>query len=74
MLAPKRVPDGAYQAVLHNPPLLRPSDDDLRPLAQMIDEAGSVTIFGGDGCHHARDEVVALAEKLQAPVGYPERP
>ena len=39
----------------------------------MIAEAGSVTIFGGDGCRDAHDEVVALAEKLQAPVGYAYR-
>jgi pyruvate dehydrogenase (quinone) len=72
-VASRKVPDDSYQAVLHNPPLLRPNDEDLRALAQMIDEAGSVTIFGGDGCRDAHDEVVALAEKLQAPVGYAYR-
>jgi len=72
-VAVREVPDDSYQAVTHNPPLLRPSDDDLRTLAEMIDQAGSVTIFGGDGCRDAHDEVVALAEKLQAPVGYAYR-
>ena len=72
-VATRKVPDDSYQAVTHNPPLLRPSDEDLRRLAEMIDEAGSVTIFGGDGCRDAHDEVVALAEKLQAPVGYAYR-
>jgi pyruvate dehydrogenase (quinone) len=72
-VAVRKVPDDSYQAVVHNPPLLRPNDEDLRTLAQMIDEAGSVTIFGGDGCRDAHDEVVALAEKLQAPVGYAYR-
>jgi len=52
---------------------LRPSDDDLRRLAEMIDDAGSVTIFGGERCRDAHDEVVELAEKLQAPVGYAYR-
>jgi pyruvate dehydrogenase (quinone) len=72
-VASRKVPDDSYQGVVHNPPLLRPNDEDLRALAQMIDEAGSVTIFGGDGCRDAHDEVVALAEKLHAPVGYAYR-
>jgi pyruvate dehydrogenase (quinone) len=36
----------------------------------MIDDAKTVAIFGGDGCRDARDEVVQLAERLKAPVGY----
>ena len=36
----------------------------------MIDDAGTVAIFGGDGCRDGRDEVVQLAERLNAPVGY----
>ncbi len=51
-------------------PLLRPADPDLTCLVDMIDDAKTVAIFGGDGCRHARDEVVELAKKLKAPVGY----
>ena len=29
-----------------------------------------MTIFGGDGCRDAHDEVVSIARKLKAPVGY----
>ena len=50
--------------------VLRPSDADLNRLVQMIDDAKTVAIFGGDGCRDARDEVVQLAERLKAPVGY----
>jgi pyruvate dehydrogenase (quinone) len=39
-------------------------------LAKMIDEAGTVAIFGGDGCRDAREEVIQLANRLGAPVGY----
>jgi pyruvate dehydrogenase (quinone) len=53
-----------------NAPILRPADADLRGLAATIDAAERVTIFGGDGCRDAHDEVVALAGKLKAPVGY----
>ena len=51
-------------------PLLRPVDADLNRLVEMIDNAKTVAIFGGDGCRHAHDEVVALSQKLKAPVGY----
>jgi pyruvate dehydrogenase (quinone) len=36
----------------------------------MIGEAKNVATFGGDGCRDARDEVIALATALKAPVGY----
>jgi pyruvate dehydrogenase (quinone) len=51
-------------------PLLRPSDADLNRLVEMIDNAKSVAIFGGDGCRDARDQVIQLADRLKAPVGY----
>jgi pyruvate dehydrogenase (quinone) len=51
-------------------PVLRPSDSDLAKLVRMIDDAKTVTIFGGDGCRDAREEVLELAAKLHAPIGY----
>jgi pyruvate dehydrogenase (quinone) len=51
-------------------PVLRPSDTDLERLARMINAANTVAIFGGDGCRDSRDEVVELARRLKAPVGY----
>jgi len=62
---------GALDPIVRaNAPLLRPADADLRRLAEAIDAAERVTIFGGDGCRGAHDEVVALAKKLKAPIGY----
>jgi len=51
-------------------PHLRPADADLNRLVEMIDDAKTVAIFGGDGCRYARDEVIELSERLKAPVGY----
>jgi pyruvate dehydrogenase (quinone) len=51
-------------------PMLRPADSDLARLVEMIDGANSVAIFGGDGCRDGRDEVLQLAAKLKAPVGF----
>jgi pyruvate dehydrogenase (quinone) len=63
-------PDQPADFTIAAPAILRPSDTDLEKLARMIDEAKTVAIFGGDGCREGRDEVVELARKLKAPVGY----
>jgi pyruvate dehydrogenase (quinone) len=67
------VADRSAEITIPNPPLLRPSDADLNQLAKMIDDAKTIAIFGGDGCRDARDEVVELASRLKAPVGYSYR-
>jgi pyruvate dehydrogenase (quinone) len=54
-------------------PVFRPADADMDKLAQMIEAAKTVAIFGGEGCRDARSAVLALAEKLKAPVGYSYR-
>src|ERR1700722_18097563 len=51
-------------------PMLRPADADMDKLAAMIEAADNVAIFGGDGCRDAHDEVLQLATRLKAPVGY----
>ncbi len=64
------VADRSAAITIPNPAILRPSDADLSQLVKMIDDAKTVAIFGGDGCRDARDEVVELASRLKAPVGY----
>jgi pyruvate dehydrogenase (quinone) len=51
-------------------PVVCPSDADLSKLASMINDAKTVAIFGGDGCRDASPEVIQLADKVKAPVGY----
>lgn len=51
-------------------PVFRPSDSDMEKLVNMVDEAKNIAIFGGEGCRYAHDEVVELAGKLNAPIGY----
>ena len=43
---------------------------DLATMADLINQAETVAIFGGDGCEQAQDEVRELAARLKAPVGY----
>jgi pyruvate dehydrogenase (quinone) len=64
------VPSRVHDVTIPVAPALHPADGDLEKLAGMIREAKSVAIFGGDGCREARDQVLALAGKLKAPVGY----
>jgi pyruvate dehydrogenase (quinone) len=61
---------GVHEVAIPVHPVFRPADADLAKLAGIIEDAKSVAIFGGDGCRDARDEVMALATKLKAPVGY----
>jgi pyruvate dehydrogenase (quinone) len=46
------------------------SAGDLDAMADLINQAETVAIFGGDGCELAQDEVRELAARLKAPVGY----
>lgn len=47
-----------------------PPDAVLDDLAARLNQAGTVAVFGGIGCAQARTEVLALADKLKAPVGH----
>ena len=62
--------DGFAQGAVTTCPQVRPCDGDLGRLADLINKAKTVTLFCGAGCAGAHDEVVALADKLKAPVGY----
>ncbi len=42
----------------------------IAELAELMNAAGSVTFFCGAGCAHAREELLALAERVQAPIAY----
>lgn len=58
----------------HRPqPLLRPSDAELAAMAAMINEGKRVTLYCGSGCEGAEREIIALAEKIKAPVAHTSR-
>jgi len=50
------------------PRVMRPTDAELRRAAELLNAAKRVTILGGAGTAGAHAEVLALAERLQAPV------
>jgi pyruvate dehydrogenase (quinone) len=55
----------------YNPvPVICPSDEDLGKLATLLNQHKKITLFCGIGAADAHDEVVALSQRLNAPVGY----
>ena len=51
-------------------PVLRPSDAELQKLASILNEHRKIAIYCGIGASAAHDEVIALASRLKAPIGY----
>jgi pyruvate dehydrogenase (quinone) len=49
-------------------PRIIPSDDDIGQLADLLNSSEKITILAGSGCTGAHDAVVALADRLAAPV------
>jgi pyruvate dehydrogenase (quinone) len=69
--------DIALQEATENKPRLkfttaeatvRPSDDGIGRMAQLLNDAANVTILGGAGCAGAHDELIEVAGKLKAPI------
>ena len=53
---------------LPKPAVLMPQDSELNQLAEALQGQKKVTIMAGAGAKHAHQELIALAEKLQAPI------
>ena len=49
---------------------VRPPDQELDRLAEMIAKSERTVVYGGAGCAEAREEVLRLAQLLNAPLGY----
>ena len=49
-------------------PVVRPDEESLAAAAQLLNNAGAVTILAGAGCAGAHDQLIALAGALKAPV------
>jgi len=68
-----KAPDEPAFAVHRAKPVVRPSEGELATIAKALNEGGKVAIYGGSGCEDAHDQVVALAERLLAPVARTSR-
>ncbi|MEV7385272.1 MULTISPECIES: thiamine pyrophosphate-dependent enzyme [unclassified Streptomyces] len=69
-VAAAHAPKDRYEIRLPRPVRAPAGAEDLTAMAGLINEAGTVAVFGGQGCAGAHAEVTALAGKVGAPVGY----
>ena len=51
-------------------PRIIPPEKDLEEFSEIINSHEKVMLFCGHGCQHAVEEVMMLAEKINAPLGY----
>jgi pyruvate dehydrogenase (quinone) len=49
-------------------PMMRPLENELRKAAEILNDARKITILGGAGCQGAHAELIAVAERLNAPI------
>ena len=49
---------------------VQPAAEPVGRLAELIDEADTVTLFTGAGVRDAREEVLELAERIKSPIGH----
>ncbi|PIT50421.1 thiamine pyrophosphate-dependent enzyme [Snodgrassella communis] len=59
--------------IWHPQPVTRPNDSEIEELVKAINQGNRITIYAGYGSKDAHDEVIALAEKLKAPVVHTSR-
>jgi len=56
--------------LFRNQPVVRPSEEELVQLSELLNSHKKVTIYCGLGAAEAHKEVIQLAEKLKSPVAY----
>ena len=61
-------PEPATEGLLLSRAVLTPSHADISRLATLLNGDGRVTMLCGSGCQGAHDQVLALADRLKAPV------
>lgn len=65
----KAAPGGRVSAPITRPGrVTRPSDAELRTLAAALNGAKNITILGGAGVEGAHEQLVAIADRLRAPI------
>jgi pyruvate dehydrogenase (quinone) len=69
-IAAADAPSESFTLTIPKIPMMLPSYEDIDLAAGLINEAKTVAIFGGEGCRDSHELVIALAEKIKAPIGY----
>lgn len=59
---------------VHHPvPVIRPADADLARAAELLNSGERIAIYGGSGCRGAHAEILAVANRLKAPIARTSR-
>jgi pyruvate dehydrogenase (quinone) len=61
-------PSAKFDGLLPSAPVITPARTDLDRLAALLNGEARITILCGSGCQGAHDDLVALGERLQAPM------
>src|SRR6202043_4179440 len=67
------VDDNIPYAVHVARPVTRPNDGDLAEIAEILNKSENVVLYGGSGCQGAHQEILAVADKLKAPIAHTSR-
>lgn len=67
------VHDDFPYCVHHGHPIVRPNDEEIEEIAQILNSGKKIAIYAGAGCEKALDEIVAVADRLKAPVAHTSR-
>jgi pyruvate dehydrogenase (quinone) len=54
-------------------PVVRPTDSDLEGIAEILNQGEKIAVYGGSGCEAAHREILAVAERLKAPIAHTSR-
>ena len=66
---PQNIPSEHFtHPLVHSVPAVAPAEDQLQQAAELLNSGKRVTIYCGIGCRGSKDDVLALADKLGAPV------
>lgn len=67
------VDDNIPYAVHVAKPVTRPNDADLDAIADILNASENVVLYGGSGCQGAHQEILAVADRLKAPIAHTSR-
>jgi len=67
-IAMQKVDDFPAQPLNLNSPVIRPSDNELKVFASLINNSAKVALLCGAGCAGAHDELLRFAEKVSSPM------
>ncbi|SCC09775.1 pyruvate dehydrogenase (quinone) [Gilliamella bombicola] len=68
-----KVEDNSGHKIYHPKPVIRPSNEELNQIAEILNKNQKIAIFAGQGVCEAHDELVGLAEKLKSPIVHTSR-